>query len=930
MREIDPSDDHFSAIEKSMSTHPSSFFSMIRRIRGYFRIAFSDDATLELLGELVKERSETPEYRTNRDFRANLDGLSRALESEIRFREHGLATTEPKTATRVESAVSTKVSEAVGAARERTVPNHAGRTKPSFVKPDSGIRIPPERPKIAPIATQTPIRISNPRNEPEARIAETVEIPTGTDRTTVPKPTRETASASGTGPRVFRMRRGGEKTGEKRVPLGENATPREKALRLGELPEVRQFFEQKIVGRAFPYRFEILMTQLRRRGALVNGHAGVAFKFPETVAEFAKMLDVEPAKKAIVEALGYETSAKVAGASSSEPKKPRGRRKAVPVPSVPNEEVRTDETGDGTDDDAPDGSEGISTVFDKDAALRIFAACEKFRRIFLDMKKGLGFGAEYRDFALRWNAGAYVEKREIPVRLPLSVHTLAEILGLPNGKGKTLRKFFAESPVPRTRAPRTATRNVPKTERSATTASSDEFVSNVPRMSAVRKAEIFAFLAKRFSSGDILAAMLSGLRARLGEDEFSELLGELGTKEPESPIRTADNAPAKAAVVKTGIEKVAKKSERVPRTAVKKPAPVRSVREDIRAEKPGADDQDSERIAEIDEIRAEMGEIDEIEAEIAQESATAKKTERKTRAKPRLEEGRPGTASESPQFSHLSRIAYRSPLLSHEESLELFRRLREENDRSAYDTLVESNVRLIFHVARKYLYVGKFDDHFQEGFFGLHRAIEKYEPAFGFRFSTYAIHWIRQSILRAIGNNERTIRMPVHAGEKSKKYNLLVDLMTRENGGERPSEEALAERMGLSVEKMRKFVDRESASRVASLDVPAFEGEHSATLHDQIGDEAEWSDPVAVLEKKIVSERVAAVLDDARLNEKERTVIEGRFGLSAPHYEALTLEAVGGLMNVTRERVRQIETTAKRKIRASLERAGLTDMSFFS
>ena len=248
----------------------------------------------------------------------------------------------------------------------------------------------------------------------------------------------------------------------------------------------------------------------------------------------------------------------------------------------------------------------------------------------------------------------------------------------------------------------------------------------------------------------------------------------------------------------------------------------------------------------------------------------------------------------------------RVPLLSAEEEVELAKRMQ-ENDIAARKRLSEANLRLVVSIAKRYVGRGMlFLDLIQEGNLGLMKAVEKFDYQKGFKFSTYATWWIRQSITRAIADQARTIRIPVHMVETINKLTRVQRVLLQELGRE-PLPEEIAEKMGVTVERVREI--QKIAQDPVSLETPIGEEEDSH-LGDFIEDEKTItpSDSVAFT---MLKEQLLGVLDT--LTPREEKVLRLRYGIDDG--KPRTLEEVGKEFNVTRERIRQIEAKALRKLR---------------
>ncbi len=269
---------------------------------------------------------------------------------------------------------------------------------------------------------------------------------------------------------------------------------------------------------------------------------------------------------------------------------------------------------------------------------------------------------------------------------------------------------------------------------------------------------------------------------------------------------------------------------------------------------------------------------------------------------------------------YLNEIGF-SPLLTPQEEVH-FARLAMKGDEQGRKRMIESNLRLVVKIARRYVNRGlSLLDLIEEGNLGLIRAVEKFDPERGFRFSTYATWWIRQTIERAIMNQTRTIRLPIHVVKELNVYLRAARELTQKLDHE-PTADEIAELLDKPIEDVKRMLGLNE--RVTSVDTP-LGPDSDKSLLDTIPDQR-VSDPAELLQDHDLRSSIDAWLDE--LSDKQREVLARRFGLRG--FEAATLEEVGREIGLTRERVRQIQVEALRRLREIMERQGLTEDSVFT
>lgn len=259
---------------------------------------------------------------------------------------------------------------------------------------------------------------------------------------------------------------------------------------------------------------------------------------------------------------------------------------------------------------------------------------------------------------------------------------------------------------------------------------------------------------------------------------------------------------------------------------------------------------------------------------------------------------------------YLREIA-KTPLLTQAEEVELAERIK-QGDKEARAHMIRANLRLVVKIAQDYASYGlPITDLISEGNIGLMKAVERFDPEKGGKLSTYAAWWIKQSVKRALANQSKTIRLPIHMVDKIAKMRRISAMLTEALGRE-PTDEELAEEIGLPRHKLALL--RQASMRPTSLDAPVSEGE-ATEFGEIIGDESALS-PLQSLTDKNMFDQLEGLLET--LDERERQIIDERFGLSGK--KELTLEEVGRKFGVTRERIRQLQNSALTKMRRALSK----------
>ncbi len=310
-----------------------------------------------------------------------------------------------------------------------------------------------------------------------------------------------------------------------------------------------------------------------------------------------------------------------------------------------------------------------------------------------------------------------------------------------------------------------------------------------------------------------------------------------------------------------------------------------------------------------DDLQDSADEIQEVDSEFADDEEET----RETKSSADDSSWREMESSLDATRLYLNEIGF-SPLLTAEEEV-YFARLAQKGDEAARKRMIESNLRLVVKIARYYMNRGlAFLDLIEEGNLGLIHAVEKFDPELGYRFSTYATWWIRQTIERALMNQTRTIRLPVHVVKQINSYQKAARRLAQSLDHD-PSPEEVAQTLDLPLKDVQNILGlSEQLSTVDSTTL-----DKDKLLQEAIADE-KADDPSALLQ----TEEVQSCLNEwlGQLNEKQRQVVEQRFGLNGD--DVSTLEEVGERIGVTRERVRQIQVEALRRLRKILEKEGVS------
>lgn len=328
-------------------------------------------------------------------------------------------------------------------------------------------------------------------------------------------------------------------------------------------------------------------------------------------------------------------------------------------------------------------------------------------------------------------------------------------------------------------------------------------------------------------------------------------------------------------------------------------------------------------------VNQELENVDELSVHMEEDTDVAAVAEKPVEVADPLVKPRPRARKATSEASdgqldatriYLSEIGY-SPLLTAEEEV-YYARLSQKGDEASRKRMIESNLRLVVKIARRYMNRGlAFLDLIEEGNLGLIHAVEKFDPERGFRFSTYATWWIRQTIERGLMNQTRTIRLPIHVVKELNAYLRAARHFTQTQDHE-PTPEEIAAHLDKPIADVKRILGLNE--RVTSVDTPLNKDSDKSVI-DVIPDENN-GDPALLLQDADLIRHLDLWLE--QLNEKQRKVVEGRFGLNG--HKICTLEEVGNEIGVTRERVRQIQVEALAKLREIMEREGFSAEAVFN
>ena len=347
------------------------------------------------------------------------------------------------------------------------------------------------------------------------------------------------------------------------------------------------------------------------------------------------------------------------------------------------------------------------------------------------------------------------------------------------------------------------------------------------------------------------------------------------------------------------------------------PSKKSKVKENTKGAAHDADEIDDDAVAPTEDQEESDSDGETAEAPARAEEA-ADDTEREEARVTRDEEGGYFSQADATRL-YLKEIGF-SPLLTAQEEV-FFARRSQKGDAAARKRMIESNLRLVVKIARRYMNRGlALLDLIEEGNLGLIRAVEKFDPERGFRFSTYATWWIRQTIERGIMNQTRTIRLPVHVLKEINIYQRAARYLSQKLDHE-PTPEEVAQLLDKPIDDVKGMLGLNE--RLASVDAP-LDDDPDRSLLDAIADERTL-DPEKAQQREDLQGLIEKWLNE--LNDKQREVVERRFGLNGR--EISTLEEVGADIGVTRERVRQIQVEALKRLRVILEKAGFSVDSLF-